>query len=290
MRATRNGFVVVALAALACAPLVGQDKVKSDGGKKAPGKIVIKVQRKAELYVDDKRVPGKGTERTFTTPPLEPGKTYTYSVSSVRDPNNYTTIIRTRKVTVTAGGTTKLDLSGPDDPKQPDEIKVRYVPTPQGVAEKMLEIAKVGKDDVVFDIGCGDGRLVITAVKKHGAKKGIGVDIDPDRIKESVANAKEAGVSDKVTFRQEDALKVKGLEEATVVCLYMSRALMDQLHPIFKKRLKPGTRIVSHRFTMKGWTPDKTIIHKDKGLDDEDEEFRLHLWTVPAAKTAGDKK
>jgi uncharacterized protein (TIGR03000 family) len=291
MRAMRNWAVVAALALLAGAPLVGQDAKKDKPAeKKKAAKLAVKMRSDAELYVDDKKIEGSGTQRTFNTPPLVVGSKYYYVVKSVREPNNYTTVTRTRKVVVKAGETTKVDLTGPDDPKQPDDIMVRYVPTPQSVAEKMLEIAKVGKGDVVYDIGCGDGRIVITAVKKFKAKKGVGIDIDADRIKESKANAKEAGVGDKVDFRKGDALKIKDLENATVIAVYLSDSLMDQLHPIFKKRLKPGTRIISHRFVMKGWEPDKTVVHNDTNIWGEKEDFELHLWTVPAAKGKGEKK
>jgi len=293
MRVMRNWVAVAALALLAGAPLAGQDtkdkKKHKPAEQKKAAKLVVKIRSDADLYVDDKKIEGGGAERTYKTPPLVVGSKYYYVVKSVREPNNYTTITRTRKVVVKPGETTKVDLTGPDDPKQPDDIKVRYVPTPQSVAEKMLEIAKVGKDDVVYDIGCGDGRIVITAVKKFKAKKGVGVDIDADRIKESKANAKEAGVDQKVEFRKGDALKIKDLENATVVALYLSNSLMDQLHPIFKKRLKPGTRIISHRFVMKGWKPDKTVVHSDTNLWGEKEDFELHLWTVPA-KGKGEKK
>src|SRR5207244_3212860 len=102
----------------------------------------------------------------------------------------------------------------------PDEVKVRYVPTPPEVVEAMLKLAKVGKDDMVYDLGCGDGRMVIAAVKS-GAKKGVGIDIDPQRLKECAENAKTANVEDRVTFRQGDVLKVEDLSDATVVMLYM---------------------------------------------------------------------
>jgi SAM-dependent methyltransferase len=149
------------------------------------------------------------------------------------------------------------------------------VPTPQTVVEKMLKMAKVGKDDVVYDLGCGDGRIVVAAVSKFGAKKGVGIDLDPKRIKESNENAKEAGVEDKIEFRKGDVTKVTDLENATVVCLYLSDDLNELLRPILQKRLKPGTRIVSHRFLMGDWKPEKTETVTVGGS-----RYLVHLWTI----------
>ena len=141
----------------------------------------------------------------------------------------------------------------------------------------MCQMAKVSKDDVVFDLGCGDGRLVITAVKKFGAKKGVGVDLDPVRIKESKANAKEAGVEDKVEFRVGDVFKVKDLADANVVLLYMGDDVNELLKPILQKTLKPGSRVVSHRFLMGAdWPPDQTETVRDTNIGD----CEVHLWTI----------
>ena len=136
-----------------------------------------------------------------------------------------------------------------------------YVPTPQDVVERMLELANVGKDDVVYDLGSGDGRLVITAAKKYGAK-GVGVDIDPERISEAKANAEKAGVQPLVEFRQQDALTVD-VSPATVVTLYLLSSSNMKLRPILTKQLKPGSRIVSHQFSMGDWQPTKSETYTD---------------------------
>jgi uncharacterized protein (TIGR03000 family) len=282
------------LAALLCAgllaPLVGgadKDKDKKDDkdGKKKEATLIIKVPEDASLWVDGEEYTDQKdkTERTFRTPPLEPGKRFFYLVKAKWMPNNYETYTRARRAIVEAGKTSELDLTK-TDPKQPDEIFIRFVPTPQEVVDKMMEMAKVGKDDIVYDLGCGDGRLVVTAVSKRGAKKGVGVDLDPERLKESNDAAKAAKVTEKVEFRKEDVMKVKGLEEATVVTMYLSDGLSDQLRPILLKRLKPGSRIVSHRFLMGPWKPDKT---EKVNLDGED--YLVHLWVVPkeAPKDSG---
>ena len=147
-----------------------------------------------------------------------------------------------------------------------------YVPTPQSVVEKMLQLAEVTSNDIVYDLGCGDGRIVITAAKKYGAR-GVGVDIDPERIKESLANAKKEGVEKLVTFRLEDATKVD-VSEATVVTLYLLSASNAILRPILTKQLKPGARIVSHAFSMGDWQPLKT-----ESVDDDSGFTRtIYLW------------
>jgi SAM-dependent methyltransferase len=138
-----------------------------------------------------------------------------------------------------------------------------YVPTPQDVVDRMLSLANVTSSDVVYDLGCGDGRIVVTAAKKFGAH-GVGVDIDPDRIKESEANAKAAGVEQLVSFKLQDAITVD-VSPATVVTLYLLSSSNAKLRPILTRQLKPGARIVSHAFGMADWTPEKTDIFTDSG-------------------------
>ncbi len=130
-----------------------------------------------------------------------------------------------------------------------------FVTTPQDVVDHMLQLAQVGRDDVVYDLGCGDGRLVIAAAKKYGAH-GVGVDFDPLRVAESEANAKKAGVEDLVEFRQQDAQTVD-VSPATVVTLYLLNSSNMILRPMLTKALRPGARIVSHQFKMGDWEPEK---------------------------------
>ncbi|HEX2334658.1 MAG TPA: class I SAM-dependent methyltransferase [Burkholderiales bacterium] len=150
---------------------------------------------------------------------------------------------------------------------------VPFVPTPEKVVDRMLEMAKVGPNDVVYDLGSGDGRIVIAAAKKHGAR-GVGIDIDPDRIKEARANARKAGVSDRVDFREGDLFKTD-LSEATVVTLYLLSSVNLQLRPKLLSELKPGTRIVSHAFDMGDWTPIKT---------EKVGSSTVYYWVVPERK------
>jgi SAM-dependent methyltransferase len=134
---------------------------------------------------------------------------------------------------------------------------VPYVPTPQEVVDKMLEMAKVTGKDVVYDLGCGDGRIVITAAKRHGAR-GVGIDLNPERIQEANENLKAAGVGDKVRFVQGDLFK-SNFAEASVVTLYLLPQVNVALRPQLWKQLKVGTRVVSHAFDMgPEWPPERT--------------------------------
>jgi uncharacterized protein (TIGR03000 family) len=229
----------------------------------------------ADLTIEGVAIKKGGTTRTFVSPPLDPAGSYTYTVRARWMPNDYTTVTRTRVVPVKAGAAAEADLREADA-KQPDDIFIRYVPTPQEVVEAMLKLAEIGDKDVVYDLGCGDGRIVVTAVSRFKAKRGVGVDLDPQRVKESQANAKAAGVQDRVEFRQEDVLKLKDLGDASVVVLYLSDEVNLRLRPVLQKSLKPGSRIVSHRFTMGDWKPLKTTTAKDRdGIP-----YYLHLWIV----------
>ena len=146
--------------------------------------------------------------------------------------------------------------------KRPDAPQLApYVPTPQEVVERMLTLAGVSKSDVVFDLGCGDGRIPITAARKYGAR-GVGVDIDPQRIAEANANAKAAGVEHLVTFKLQDAMKTD-VSGASVVTLYLLSASNLKLRPILTRQLKPGARIVAHSFGMGDWTPEKADSFTD---------------------------
>ena len=137
---------------------------------------------------------------------------------------------------------------------QEKEFDVPYVPTPDDVVAEMLRIADVGKDDVLYDLGCGDGRIVITAAKKMDCRA-VGVDIDPQRIKESRENAVRAKVTDRVQFLQQDLFEAN-IREATVVTLYLLTSVNLKLRPKLLRELKPGTRVVSHDFSMGEWKSD----------------------------------
>ena len=154
---------------------------------------------------------------------------------------------------------------------------VRYEPSSPEVVRQMLGLAGVRKTDVLYDLGCGDGRIVIAAAKQFGTR-GIGIDIDPERIKESTANARAAGVHRLVKFRNEDLFEAD-IRKATVVTLYLWPWVNLKLRPKLLKELKPGTRVVSHSHDMGDWTPERVI---------EVEGHKIYLWTIPGRGNIGD--
>jgi ribosomal protein L11 methylase PrmA len=151
--------------------------------------------------------------------------------------------------------------------RRPDVI---YVPTPEAVVEAMLQVANVGKNDIVYDLGCGDGRIPVTAARKYGAR-GVGIDIDPQRIREANENVEKNKVGDRVKIIQGDLFE-QDLSQATVVTLYLLPSLNVKLMPKLMKELKPGTRIVSHAFDMGDWKPEKELDVEGR---------KVYYWTIP---------
>lgn len=162
--------------------------------------------------------------------------------------------------------TQQQDVQTPE--REPDVV---YVPTPQEVVEEMLALAKVTKNDVLYDLGSGDGRIPITAAQKFGTR-GVGIDINPERIQEAKENAQKAGVTDRVKFLQQDLFK-SDISEATVVTLYLLPELNVKLRPQLFRQLKPGTRVVSHDFDMGDWKPDR-VVQTQEGST-------IYYWVIP---------
>ena len=160
---------------------------------------------------------------------------------------------------------------GETEQRQPD---VPYVPTPDKVVEQMLALAKVTKNDVLYDLGSGDGRIVITAAQKFGTR-GTGIDINPERIREANENARKAGVTNRVQFRQQDLCEAD-ISKATVVTLYLLPEINVKLRPKLFKDLKPGTRIVSHDFDMGKWKPERVVQ-----VQGPNREHTVYYWVVP---------
>ena len=153
-------------------------------------------------------------------------------------------------------------------PKRTPDI--HFVPTPDEVVEAMLQLADVGQNDVVYDLGSGDGRIPITAARRFGAR-GVGIDLDPKLVAQATRNAQEAGVADRVRFVEGDIFEAD-ISPATVVTLYLLTSINERLRPKLLEELRPATRIVSHQFRMGDWNPDREIV-----ID-----FRsLFLWRVP---------
>jgi cyclopropane fatty-acyl-phospholipid synthase-like methyltransferase len=150
---------------------------------------------------------------------------------------------------------------------------VHFVPTPQQVVDRMLELARIQPGDFLIDLGSGDGRIPITAAKRYGIKA-LGIDIDPERIKEANANAQKEGVTDKVTFRQENLFETD-ISQANVITLYLLERLNAKLRPKLLSDLKPGSRVVSHAFSMGDWQPDTHEVVDGRSV---------YLWTIPSKR------
>ena len=173
-------------------------------------------------------------------------------------------------VTLASGPVFGQGAQAPAPTRTPDVI---FVPTPQEVVDAMLKLAKVGPNDVIYDLGSGDGRIPITAARTYGAR-GIGIDIDPQRIREANANAQAAMVTDKVRFLNQDLFETN-IGEATVVTLYLLPSLNLKLLPKLNRELKPGTRIVSHAFDMGDARPQQTMNINGR---------TIYFWTIPIAQ------
>ncbi|MEP0919713.1 class I SAM-dependent methyltransferase [Leptolyngbya sp. DQ-M1] len=167
---------------------------------------------------------------------------------------------------------TNPTIAQPPQAPAPDRSPdVPYVPTPQPVVDRMLQIANVNQNDVVYDLGSGDGRIPITAVRQFNVQRAIGVDINPQRVQEANQNAQQANVTDRAEFRQQDLFQTD-LREATVVTLYLLPEVNLRLRPKLLSELKPGTRIVSHAFDMGDWQPERV-----ENVDGR----TIYYWTVP---------
>lgn len=230
-------------------------------------------QPDAELTVDNRAIEGQGDTRTFETPAHARGTRQEMTLTATWRPNSYTTMTRTKTVPYRAGDPVVVDMAA-EDPS--DRVRVIYVPTPQDVAEEMVKLAGIRPTDVVFEPGCGDARITIAAIRA-GARRGVCVDIDPERVEESRAKVREAGLGDRIDVRLGDALELRDWSQATVVFLYMGDHFNLLIRPVLWRELPVGARVVSHRFTMgDDWMPDKTVgvVAENGG------EYTLHLWTI----------
>lgn len=267
------GFVLTAL------PLQGQ-------GPERTATLRVRLPADAKLVIDGNATRQTGAMRSFVSPPLEPGKSYHYTLEWTYQKDGKP-VTQKKVVHVKAGDDKEVDLreeADKNEEKKSEEKKperepdVIFVPTPQDVVDKMLELAEVKKDDVVYDLGCGDGIIVVTAAKKYGCKA-MGFDIDPKRVKESRANVKKNGVEKLATIEEKDIFKLD-LSPASVVTLYLLPDLNVKLIPQLEK-LKPGTRIVSHDFDMEGVKPKQEVTVKSKK---DGREHTVYLWVTPLKK------
>ncbi|MCI0683465.1 MAG: class I SAM-dependent methyltransferase [Gemmataceae bacterium] len=270
----RRLCLAVLLGLLVALPLVALPLV-AGGAKKLVLKVLVP-EEDAEITVNGKVIEGEGTERKIVVGNPPKGKKF-HTVVGTWEPNNYTKFTRTRKVPVDSKGPVTVDLTKAYDK---EKIKIRWVPTPEDVVDRMCKLGKVTKKDTVYDIGCGDGVMVFHAVEKFGAKRGVGIDIDEKLLKKCKDKAKEHKLDDRVEFRYGDALEIKDVSDADVVLLYMGDDVNLRLRPILQKTLKPGSRIVSHRFLMGDWRPTRT----EAFTGDDGDEYEIHLWVIEKKK------
>jgi uncharacterized protein (TIGR03000 family) len=220
----------------------------------------------ARLFIEGRETKSIGPMRRFVSPPLPPGK-YTYTIKAIiPGPNGPRTV--TRRLAVRPGDFESIDLR---EPGQRPVGDVEYEPTPQKVVEALLRLAKVTSKDVVWDLGCGDGRIVVTAAKEYGCKA-VGFDIDPARVKDSRVNVRKSGVERLVTIEQRDLFTLDLSKGPTVVTLYLLPRLNAKLLPQLRK-LPPGARVVSVAHRMADIPPDEHIV-----VDTDQGEFDVYLW------------
>ncbi len=260
--------------------------------------LIVRLPADARLVVDGQETKQTGELRRFYSPPLPAGQGFRYELEATWFGSDGKAVKRTKVARVRAGQTTEIDLRAEDRPavdtppdkapttrppvekpavekeRSPDVI---FVPTPQEVVDKMLDMAAVKKEDLVYDLGCGDGRIVVTAAKKYGCKA-VGFDIDPRRIEDSLENVKKNGVADLVSIEKKDIFTLD-LSKASVVTLYLLPKLNVKLVPQLQK-LKPGSRIVSHNYDIEGFKPkEEASVRASDGV-----EHRIYLWVVPLEK------
>jgi uncharacterized protein (TIGR03000 family) len=220
----------------------------------------------ARLFIEGQETSFKGTMPRFVSPPLPPGK-YTYTIKAILPgPNGSQTV--TRRLDVRPGDFESIDLRPSGTRLIAD---VEYEPTPQKVVDALLRLAKVTSKDVLWDLGCGDGRIVVTAAKEYGCQA-CGFDIDPQRVNDSLANMRKRGVEQLVTIQQRDIFTLDLTTGPTIVTLYLLPRLNAQLLPQLRK-LPPGARVISVAHRLADIKPDEQIV-----VDTDRGEFDVYLW------------
>lgn len=236
---------------------------------------ILMPDENAILLIDYRPTKQTGSKRVFVSPPLALGKTFTYTVMARWEADKETETVRMRTVTVQAGKVIEIDLSKADK-TNPDRTLAAVDSPPDEVITQMCKLAGIGKDDIVYDLGCGDGGIVISAVAEFNARRGVGIDEDADLLKDAVDAAKEENVSDKIRFLKQDLLTVADVGDATVVMLSSGEDLNVLMAPMLKRTLKKGARIVSYNGAMGDWQADKSV----SVTDSQKGKHALYLWTI----------
>ncbi len=235
--------------------------------------VEVYLPESARLFIEGQETTSKGSMRRFVSPPLAPGK-YIYTIKAIiPGPNGPQTV--TRQIDVRPGDFELIDLREPG--KRPI-TDVEYEPTPQNVVHALLRLAKVSSKDVVWDLGCGDGRIPVTAAKEFGCKA-RGFDIDPERVKDSLASVRKHGLERLVTIEKRDIFTLDLSKGPTVVTLYLLPSLNAKLLPQLRK-LPPGMRVISVAHRMADVKPDEHIM-----VDTELGEFDVYLWKAETLRS-----
>ncbi|MCU0705979.1 MAG: TIGR03000 domain-containing protein [Fimbriiglobus sp.] len=272
------GFILVVLVSL-LASLTGVAAAQPPASPSTRSKVKVNVpQDDAELLIEGKPTRTAGKNREYDTPDLEPGKKYLYEVKVVWKPNKFTTLTRTRVVKFVAGEEVTVDLT---TPQPTDTADVLLKPATDDVLNELVATAKITPTDVVFEPKSADARMLVAAVLA-GAKRAVGVQFDPDKVKAARERVKKAELEGRIDIQQLDPAECKDYPEATVVFLYAGEEGNLALRSVLLAELKPGTRIVSYRFGMGDWKPTDTR----KGTNADGEEYQIFTWVV----TDDDKK
>lgn len=254
--------VILAAALFAC--LSGSGTFAQDYRKTVTVEVFL--PEDARLFIEGRDTRSHGPMRRFVSPPIPPGD-YTYTIKAIiPGPSGPRTVIR--RIDVRPGDFESIDLR---EPGQRPRTDVEYEPTPQKVVDALLRLARVTSKDVVWDLGCGDGRIPVTAAKQY-ACKARGFDVDPERVKESLANVRKQGVERLVTIEQRDVFTLDLSTGPTIVTLYLLPSLNARLLPQLRK-LPPGARVISVAHRMADVKPDEHIV-----VDTELGEFDVYLW------------
>jgi uncharacterized protein (TIGR03000 family) len=241
------------------------------GGVRSKAKVLVP-QADAELFIEKAPTKTQGKVREFDTPEMEAGKRYVYDFKVVWKPNKFTTITRTATRKFSAGDELNVDLTQDEGN---DKTTVSLKPPTNDVIAELVKISNPTKDDIVFELGGSDARLLIASTKA-GAKRAVGVQPDADRVKDQKDQIKKADLEGKIDIQPTDIREGRDYSEATIVFLYLGEEVNTAMQSVLLRDLKPGARIISYRFKMGNWTPTTTT----PGVNADGDNFEIYTWVV----------